>query len=142
MYIENEAAAEIGCFRCLYEYQVGKCDKYYWVLVKQPVVDDRHEQIGMRTEQIATEIYFKEISHADPYNVRFIHYYPSKDIPNNLYPDEYAEMMIGLSFSKRSLFQWVFGKRGVFNGYTDSHRALKPPFDDAVSFFSDRGISV
>ncbi|ODS23268.1 hypothetical protein AB835_09615 [Candidatus Endobugula sertula] len=142
MYIKCEAENLRGCFPCFYEYQTGKCGEYHWVLVRQPVIEGEHEYIGMRTEQIATEIYFKELSHVDPINVRFIEYYPPEDFSGNVYPEGYAEMLIPMSFSKPFLLKWIPKWKGNFIGYSDTPRAHKPPFDDAKSFFSERGIFI
>jgi hypothetical protein len=142
MYIRHKAENVVGCYPCECDYQVGRCDKYYWVLIKQPVIKAAHEHIGMRTEQLATEIYFKELDGVEPSLVRFIEYYPPEEFPGGVFPQGFAEQRIELCFSNSSLLGKIFSKKPKFNGFMGTPSAHNPPFDDSVSFFKERGIAV
>jgi hypothetical protein len=96
----------------------------------------------MRTEQLATEIYYKEFDGVEPSLVRFIEYYPTTDFPGNIFPNGFAEQRIELCFSQVSLLGRVFGKKPEFNGFIGTPSSHKPPFDEPVSFFAERGIAI
>jgi hypothetical protein len=74
-------------------------------------------RIGMRAEQLATEIYYKELDGVKPSLVRFIEYYPPTDFLGNIFPNGFAEQRMELCFSQVSLLGRVFGKKPEFNGF-------------------------
>lgn len=140
-YKRYKATEQAGCARCECDYQVGRCNDYYWVLIKQPVLEGSHEYIGMRTEQLATEIYQIEMSGVDPRKVRFIEYYPPENFKEGIFPDGFAEQLLTPIFNAPGVIKKLFGVKPKFE-YFDSPRAHRPPFDNAVEFFSQRGISL
>ncbi|QFT57156.1 hypothetical protein [Microbulbifer sp. THAF38] len=95
----------------------------------------------MRTEQLATEIYQIELSSVDPRKVRFIEYYPPENFNDGIFPNGFAEQLLIPMFKNPNSIKKIFGGKPEFQ-YFDSPRTYNPPFNNAVEFFSERGISI
>lgn len=85
------------------------------MLIKQPVLDGPHEYIGMRTEQLATEIYQIELSSVDPRKVRFIEYYPPENFNDGIFPNGFAEQLLIPMFKNPNSIKKIFGGSRNFN---------------------------
>lgn len=143
MYKRHKAEDRRGVPPCECDYQIGSCSEYTWLLLKQPVLEGLHEHIGMRVEQIATEIYFNELSGSDPKKIRVIEYYPPKDFPNSMYSNGLAEQLLKAEYSKPPFIARIFGFKPKFIGYFGHPTTnLKWKVSDPDSFFRERGIVI
>lgn len=144
-YKRKKSAELAGRASCEYEYQVGKCKNYRWVLIKQPVLDYIHEYIGLRTEKIASEIYFSDLSGVDPNIIRFVEYYPPVNFPGGIFPNGFAEQRLDTAYTTPNIVAKALGAKPKFLGYVGTPSACSPPFNsfhEGEEFFNNRSIII